>query len=116
MIDNEIINVEYGKVGWIMLKINNFVDKELVDYFYFVVRCGVKICIIVCGMCLLVFFVVNDNICIISIVDCFLEYFWVMVFYNNGDEKVYILLVDWMIWNLDYCVEVVIFIYDEKLK
>ena len=116
LIDAEITNVEHGKAGRITLKINNLVDKELVDHLYFAARRGVKIRIIVRGMCSLVPSAVNENIRIISIVDRFLEHPRVMVFHNNGDEKVYISSADWMTRNLDHRVEVATPIYDEKLK
>jgi polyphosphate kinase len=116
LIDAEVTNVEHGKAGRITLKINNLVDKELVDHLYFAARRGVKIRIIVRGMCSLVPSAVNDNIRIISIVDRFLEHPRVMVFHNNGDEKVYISSADWMTRNLDHRVEVATPIYNEKLK
>ena len=102
----------------ITVKINNLVDKELVDHLYFAARRGVKIRIIVRGMCSLVPSSLsgNDNIRIISIVDRFLEHPRVMVFHNNGKEKVYISSADWMTRNLDHRVEVATPIYDTKLK
>lgn len=118
LIEQEIAHVENGKAGKITLKINNLVDKELVDCLYLAARSGVKIRIIVRGMCSLVPGLNNfsDNIRVISIVDRFLEHPRVMVFANNGDEKVYISSADWMTRNLDHRVEVGVPIYDEKLK
>ncbi|MDQ9094025.1 polyphosphate kinase 1 [Pseudoalteromonas haloplanktis] len=118
LIHQEIAHVESGKQGKITLKINNLVDKDLVDCLYLAARSGVKIRIIVRGMCSLVPGLTNfsDNIRVISIVDRFLEHPRVMVFANNGDEKVYISSADWMTRNLDHRVEVGVPIYDEKLK
>ncbi|WKD22094.1 polyphosphate kinase 1 [Pseudoalteromonas sp. KG3] len=118
LIEQEIAHVENGKAGKITLKINNLVDKELVDSLYLAARSGVKIRIIVRGMYSLVPGLNNfsDNIRVISIVDRFLEHPRVMVFANNGDEKVYISSADWMTRNLDHRVEVGVPIYDEKLK
>lgn len=118
LIQQEIAHVENGQSGKITLKINNLVDKELVDCLYLAARSGVKIRIIVRGMCSLVPGLNNfsDNIRVISIVDRFLEHPRVMVFANNGDEKVYISSADWMTRNLDHRVEVGVPIYDEKLK
>ncbi|MGO3848467.1 MAG: polyphosphate kinase 1 [Pseudoalteromonas prydzensis] len=118
LIEQEIAHVENGKAGKITLKINNLVDKELVESLYLAARSGVKIRIIVRGMCSLVPGLNNfsDNIRVISIVDRFLEHPRVMVFANNGDEKVYISSADWMTRNLDHRVEVGVPIYDEKLK
>ena len=118
LIHQEITHVENGHAGKITLKINNLVDKELVDCLYLAARSGVKIRIIVRGMCSLVPGLNNfsDNIRVISIVDRFLEHPRVMIFGNNGDEKVYISSADWMTRNLDHRVEVGVPIYDEKLK
>ena len=118
LIHQEIAHTENGKTGKITLKINNLVDRELIDCLYLAARSGVKIRIIVRGMCSLVAGLNNfsDNIRVISIVDRFLEHPRVMVFANNGDEKVYISSADWMTRNLDHRVEVGVPIYDEKLK
>lgn len=118
LIHQEITHVENGHAGKITLKINNLVDKELVDCLYLAARSGVKIRIIVRGMCSLVPGLNNfsDNIRVISIVDRFLEHPRVMIFGNNGDEKVYISSADWMTRNLDHRVEVGVPIYDKKLK
>ena len=118
LIQQEIAHAENGKTGKITLKINNLVDRELIDCLYLAARSGVKIRIIVRGMCSLVAGLNNfsDNIRVISIVDRFLEHPRVMVFANNGDEKVYISSADWMTRNLDHRVEVGVPIYDEKLK
>lgn len=118
LINQEVAHVENGYSGKITIKINNLVDKELVDCLYQAARKGVKIRIIVRGMCSLVPGLSNfsDNIRVISIVDRFLEHPRVMVFSNNGEEKVYISSADWMTRNLDHRVEVGVPIYDEKLK
>ncbi|MFY8327124.1 polyphosphate kinase 1 [Pseudoalteromonas sp. ZZD1] len=118
LINQEVTHVENGHSGKITIKINNLVDKELVDCLYLAARKGVKIRIIVRGMCSLVPGLSNfsDNIRVISIVDRFLEHPRVMVFGNNGEEKVYISSADWMTRNLDHRVEVGVPIYDEKLK
>lgn len=118
LINQEINHVENGYSGKITLKINNLVDKELIDCLYLAARKGVKIRIIVRGMCSLVPGLSNfsDNIRVISIVDRFLEHPRVMIFANNGEEKVYISSADWMTRNLDHRVEVGVPIYDEKLK
>ena len=118
LIDKEIQHVENGNPGKITLKINNLVDKQLVDKLYYAGRRGVKIRIIVRGMCSLIpgLAKFSDNIRVISIVDRFLEHPRVMVFGNNGDDKVYISSADWMTRNLDHRVEVGVPILDAKLK
>ncbi|WP_404341389.1 polyphosphate kinase 1 [Pseudoalteromonas mariniglutinosa] len=118
LIDKEVQHVENGAQGKITLKINNLVDKQLVDRLYFAAHRGVKIRILVRGMCSLLPGIsdFSDNIRIISIVDRFLEHPRVMVFENNGAAKVYISSADWMTRNLDHRIEVGVPIYDEQLK
>lgn len=101
-----------------MFKINNLVDNELIDDLYCVSQVGVKICGIVCGMCSLCLGIkgLSENIKIIFVVDCFLEYFWVMIFNGGGNCKVYILLVDWMMCNMDNCIEVGVLVYDDVFQ
>ena len=118
LIDKEIQHVEDGFTGKITIKVNNLVDKQLVDKLYYAGRRGVKIRIIVRGMCSLIPGVAHfsENIKVISIVDRFLEHPRVMVFGNNGNEKVYISSADWMTRNLDQRVEVGVPILNNKLK
>ncbi|MEW6981627.1 polyphosphate kinase 1 [Colwelliaceae bacterium 6471] len=118
LIDNEIKFAEQGDKAAITLKLNNLVDKRLINRLYSASSAGVKIKIIVRGMCSLIPGKqgVSDNIKVISIVDQFLEHPRVMVFNNNGDKLVYISSGDWMERNLDHRVEVACPIYDETLK
>ena len=118
LIDKEIQHVENGCAGKITIKVNNLVDKQLVDKLYYAGRRGVKIRIIIRGMCSLIPGVArfSDNIRIISIVDRFLEHPRVMVFGNNANDKVYFSSADWMTRNLDHRVEVGVPILDAKLK
>ncbi|MBD1582047.1 polyphosphate kinase 1 [Pseudoalteromonas sp. S16_S37] len=118
LIDQEVKHAEQGKISRITIKINNLVDKQLVDKLYFAARHGVKIRIIVRGMCALVAGLprFSENIKVISIVDRFLEHPRVMVFENKGEPLVYISSADWMTRNLDHRVEVGVPIYNEELK
>ena len=118
LIDKEVRNAEQGKIARITIKVNNLVDKQLIDKLYFAARHGVKIRIILRGMCSLVPGLprFSDNIKVISIVDRFLEHPRVMVFENNGDPQVFISSADWMTRNLDHRVEVGVPILDVKLK
>ena len=118
LIEQEISHAKQGKSAKVAIKVNNLVDKDLVDKLYEASRKGVKIKLIVRGMCALVPGLpgFSDNIKIISIVDRFLEHPRVMVFENAGDPKVYISSADWMTRNLDHRVEVGTPIYAEHLK
>ncbi|TLX47791.1 polyphosphate kinase 1 [Pseudoalteromonas phenolica] len=117
-IENEILAAQNGKFAQITIKVNNLVDKQLIDLLYSAARQGVKIRIIVRGMCALVPGLpkFSDNISVISIVDRFLEHPRVMVFENQGDQQVYISSADWMTRNLDHRVEAGVPIYDQHLK
>ena len=118
LIDNEIDSANNNKPAGIDLKINNLVDKGLINRLYQASNAGVKIRILVRGMCTLVPGVegFSENISVISIVDQFLEHPRVMVFHNQGHKQVLITSADWMERNIDQRVEVACPIYDEELK
>ncbi|USD65768.1 polyphosphate kinase 1 [Vibrio sp. SCSIO 43136] len=118
LIDNEIVNAKAGKKAGITLKVNNLVDKGLISKLYGASTAGVKIRMIIRGMCTLVPGVegVSDNISIISIVDRFLEHPRVLITENDGDPQVYISSADWMTRNIDNRIEVGAPILDPRLK
>ncbi|WP_240207488.1 polyphosphate kinase 1 [Vibrio sp. CyArs1] len=118
LIDTEIANAKAGKKGKLTLKINNLVDKGLINKLYGASNAGVKIQMIIRGMCSLVPGVegVSDNIKIISIVDRFLEHPRVIIAHNNGDPQVYISSADWMTRNIDHRIEVATPVRDTRLK
>lgn len=117
-IDREISCAQAGLEAGIILKINNMVDKELIDRLYTASCAGVKIRLIVRGMCALVPNVpgVSENIQVISIVDRFLEHARVYIFENQGDKQVFISSADWMTRNIDYRIEVGVAILDPAIK
>ncbi|WP_194436354.1 polyphosphate kinase 1 [Vibrio fluminensis] len=118
LIDTEIANAKLGKKATITLKVNNLVDKGLINKLYGASTFGVKIRIVVRGMCALVPGVegVSENIKIISIVDRFLEHPRVLITHNDGDPQVYISSADWMTRNIDHRVEVGTPVRDPRLK
>ncbi|WP_282177811.1 polyphosphate kinase 1 [Vibrio nereis] len=118
IIDSEIANAKQGKKASITLKVNNLVDKGLVNKLYGASAAGVEIKMIIRGMCSLVPGVegVSDNIKIISIVDRFLEHPRVLITHNDGDPQVYISSADWMTRNIDNRIEVTAPVRDERLK
>ncbi|PJC86167.1 polyphosphate kinase 1 [Vibrio sp. HA2012] len=118
LIDNEIAHAKAGNKSGLTIKINNLVDKGLISKLYGASTAGVKIRMIIRGMCSLVPGVegVSDNIEIISIVDRFLEHPRVIIAENGGDEKVYISSADWMTRNIDHRIEVAAPIRDQRLK
>ena len=118
LIDNEISNANQGLAARITVKINNLVDEGIISKLYQASQAGVQIYMLVRGMCSLIPNVKNlsTNIHIRSIVDRYLEHPRVMIFHNNGDEKIYISSADWMTRNLDHRIEVGTPIFSKHLK
>ncbi|MBL0641578.1 polyphosphate kinase 1 [Aeromonas veronii] len=118
LIDNELSNAKAGQPSGIILKINNLVDKDLINRLYAAGQAGVPVQMIIRGMCALRPGVpgLSDNIKVISIIDRFLEHPRVMVFHNKGNPQLYISSADWMSRNIDGRIEVGTPIYDERLK
>ncbi|MFI8380335.1 polyphosphate kinase 1 [Leeuwenhoekiella sp. NPDC079379] len=118
LIDNEIKKVKSGKKGYIRLKLNSISNYSIIDKLYAASEAGVKIDMIIRGVCCLIPGVkgMSENISLISIVDKFLEHPRVFIFGEDGDEKVFISSSDWMTRNLDNRVEVTCPIYDADVK
>ncbi len=118
LINNEINNAKRGKNAWIKIKINNITSYSLIRSLYDASRAGVKIEMIVRGICCLIPGKKNmsDNIEVISIVDRFLEHTRFMIFNNDGNNKTFISSADWMTRNLDNRVEVTCPILQDDLK
>ena len=118
LIQNEILNANDGKSAWIKIKINNLTSHSLIKSLYDASRAGVKIKMIVRGICCLVPGIENmsSNIEVVSIVDRFLEHTRFMIFNNDNNNKVYISSADWMTRNLDNRVEVTCPIFQNDLK
>ena len=118
LIDNEIKAAQNNFHSGITLKINNLVDDALINKLYQASNAGVKITLIIRGICSLVTGVRNqsENITAISVVDRFLEHPRVSIFENNGQPKVYLSSADWMGRNLDQRIEVTCPVYDPSVK
>ena len=118
LIKNEIKNAKSGKDAFIKIKLNNITNYEMVEELYKAAEEGVKIYLVVRGICCLIPDQKNthNNIELISIVDKFLEHTRMFIFCNNGKNKTYISSADWMTRNLDNRVEVTIPIEDEKIS
>lgn len=106
-IDTEIKNAKEGKDAWFIFKINNLVDEEIVDKVYKAAESGVKIKLIIRGICVLKTGFVHKNIEAFGVVDRFLEHSRIFVFANDGDPQYYISSADLMPRNLDHRIEVV---------
>ena len=118
LIDKEIENARAGKKAEILLKVNSLEDKKMIRRLYEASNAGVKVRVIVRGICCLVPGVegMSRNIKMISIVDRFLEHARVYIFHNNGKEKIYVASADWMKRNLSRRVEVAFPIYDKAIR
>jgi polyphosphate kinase len=118
LIDKEIKNARTGKNAYIILKVNNLVDQTMVKKLYQAANEGVKITLIVRGMCSI--FTGSEsfskNIEAISIVDKYLEHSRIFIFCNNDKELYFISSADWMTRNLDHRVEVSCPIFDLAIK
>ena len=118
LIDREILNALSGKEAYIKLKMNSISDFKMTDKLYEASNAGVKIQLIIRGICCLIPGVkgLSENIEAISIVDNYLEHSRIYIFGNAGDPEVYISSADFMTRNLDARVEVTCPIYDEEIK
>lgn len=118
LIDNEIRNIKNGKPAWIIIKLNNLVDKNIIDKLYEASQAGVKISIIVRGICVLKPGVkgLSENIEAISIIDRFLEHSRTFVFCNNNNPRYFIGSADWMQRNFDNRIEVTTPVYDKSIQ
>ncbi|WP_109437520.1 MULTISPECIES: polyphosphate kinase 1 [Aquimarina] len=118
LIDEEIKNSKKGIQASIRLKLNSLSDYDMIDKLYEASRAGVKIDLIIRGICCLIPGIpgMSENIRAISVIDKFLEHPRLYIFNNGGDPKVYISSADWMTRNLDRRVEISCPIYDEDIK
>lgn len=118
LIETEIKNAKAGKDAYILAKMNSLVDQEIIKKLYKASQAGVKIKLIVRGICSLVPGIkgISENIEAISIIDRYLEHSRIFIFAHGGDEKYYISSADWMIRNLDNRVEVAVPIFDKNIQ
>ncbi len=117
-VDREIKHAKNGKDSYMILKMNSLEDKEMISKLYEASQAGVRIDLIVRGICCLVPGVkgYSENIQVISIVDRFLEHARIFWFQNDGDEEMYLSSADFMRRNLSYRIETAFPIYDEELR
>ena len=118
LINNEIKNANTGKKAFMILKMNSLEDKKMIDELYKASNAGVKISIIVRGICCLVPGIkgLSENIKVISIVDQFLEHGRVFVFHNNGDDLIYVSSADLMSRSLNNRIESAFPLLDDNSK
>jgi polyphosphate kinase len=117
-INAEIANAKKGKKAQIIVKLNSITDVILIEHLYKAVKENVEVHLIIRGITTLKanHDKMNAKLNAISIVDQYLEHARVMIFHNNGNEKVYISSADWMVRNLDHRIEVAVPINDKLIK
>ena len=118
LIKREIANAEQGKKAEIIAKMNSLVDPEIIKLLYLASQAGVKISLIIRGVCCLYPQKKNlsENIEVISIIGHFLEHSRIFWFRNDNNSEVFIGSADWMKRNLDRRIEAVTPIEDLELK
>ena len=118
LIDNEISIAQNGGKGKIILKMNSLEDRKMIDKLYEASEAGVKVFLIIRGICCLIPGIkgMSKNIQVISIVDRYLEHARIFLFNNGGNPIIYCGSADWMRRNLSRRIEVVFPIYDDVLK
>ena len=107
-----------GRKARIVAKMNSLCDRDIIAALYAASAAGVKINLIVRGICCLKVGIpgISDNITVRSIVGNFLEHSRIFYFYSDGREEVFMGSADWMPRNLDKRVEIVFPVEDERLK
>ncbi len=118
LIRREMKYAKEGKPAKIIAKMNSLCDEGIIAALYEASAAGVKIELIVRGICCLKVGIpgISENIEVRSIVGNFLEHSRIFYFYNNGAEELYMGSADWMPRNLDRRVEILFPVLDEKLQ
>ncbi|MFW5804236.1 MAG: RNA degradosome polyphosphate kinase, partial [bacterium] len=117
LIEREIQNVKNGGKGYIIIKMNGLEEPTMITALYKASEAGVKIDCIIRGICCLKpGEPYSKNIRVIRIVDRFLEHARVCLFYNNGENNLYLGSADWMKRNLHRRVECVFPVFDPENK
>lgn len=118
MIRRETKNAKAGKQAHIIAKMNSLCDKDIIAALYEASCAGVKVQLIVRGICSLRAGVpgLSENITVRSIIGNFLEHARIFYFENDGSPELYLGSADWMPRNLDKRVEIMFPVEDEDLK
>ena len=118
LINREIDNANKGLKAEIIAKMNSLVDPEIIELLYQASEAGVKINLIIRGICCLYPKKINlsENIRVVSIIGHFLEHSRIFWFYNNNKPEAFIGSADWMRRNLDRRIEAISPIENTKLK
>lgn len=117
-IEREIEHHKAGRQGYIIAKMNALIDAKIIKALYRASMAGVKIDLIVRGVCCLRPGIpgVSENIVVRSILDRFLEHSRIFWFRNGGEETVYISSADWMPRNMERRIEIAFPVLDRRAK
>ncbi|MEO7313629.1 MAG: polyphosphate kinase 1 [Ginsengibacter sp.] len=118
LINKEIKNAKAKKQSSIILKMNSLSDQKLILKLYTAAKSGVKIKMIIRGICCML---TQNNkyrkkVKAISIVDEYLEHARIMVFNSDEKDTMYISSADWMVRNIDHRIEVACPVFDNEIK
>ena len=118
LVEREIRHAKEGQEAHIIAKMNSVCDKDIIELMYKASKAGVKIELIVRGICCLIPQLegVSEKITVRSIVGTFLEHSRIFYFENGGNPEIYMASADWMSRNLDRRVEIMFPVEDAKLK
>ena len=118
LIDREIRHAEENEPAHITAKMNSLCDRDIIAKLYEASAAGVKIDLIIRGICCLKTGIpgISENITVRSIVGTFLEHARIFRFANGGSEEIYMSSADWMPRNLDRRVEILFPLEDESCK
>lgn len=118
MIEREAENAKKGIPACIVAKMNSLCDPAVMAALYYASSCGVKIYLLIRGICCLKVGVpgISENIHVRSIVGDFLEHSRIFYFANGGAEEIYMGSADWMPRNLDRRVEIVFPVEEEEIR
>lgn len=118
LIDREIGHQRAGRPAYICLKLNGLDEKTMIIKLYEASRAGVRIDLIVRGICCLIpgRAGLSETIRVFRLVDTYLEHGRLLLLANGGDEEVYLSSADWMNRNLNRRIEVGFPVYDPALR
>jgi len=118
LIDREIEHQKRHRNGLIFAKMNSLEDPKIIQKLYEASCAGVKIKLLVRGICCLVPGVegLSENIEVKSIVGRFLEHTRVFLFHNNSDDRIFLSSADWMRRNFDKRIELLFEVYKQDIK
>lgn len=118
LVDREIAFQQEHKSGFIFAKMNSLEDTKIVEKLYQASQAGVKVHLIVRGICILIPGVpgLSENIKVKSVIGRFLEHSRIFLFNNNSDFRIFLSSADWMSRNFDKRIELLFEIYQQDLK